>query len=139
MIETVAVDEWLYQTMSADSTLTALASGGVHADVAPPDSTLPAVVFSDLGGADTVGVDGTRILTSGLWLVRAIAEATSWQGTLRQAADRIDAVLDNTSGVVSGVTVGKCSREAPHKLVDTAHGRQYRHLGGTYRIVLYPT
>lgn len=139
MIETVAVDQWLYETLTADVTLSVLCPGGVWADLAPPDSTLPAVVFSDLGGVDTVGVDGVRILTSGMWLVRVIAEATSWQGTLRQAADRIDAVLHNVSGHAGGVTVGKCSRESPYKLVDTAHGRQYRHLGGTYRIVLYPT
>ena len=139
MIETVAVDEWLYQTLHGDVLLSSLAPGGVFADLAPPDSTLPAVVYSDQGGSDTVGVDATRILTSGLWLVRVIAETTSWQGNLRAAADRVDAILHATSGAVSGVTVGKCFRESAHRLVDTAHGRQYRHLGGFYRIVHYHT
>lgn len=138
MIETVAADQWLHATLTGDATLTGVVAGRVYADLAPPDSELPAVVFSEQAPTDSIGVDGARILVQALWLVRVIADTTSWHGTLKTAADRIDTVLHNTSGAAAGgVTVGKCVRESSYRLVDTAHGKQYRHLGGIYRLILH--
>lgn len=137
MIETVRVDEWLHDTLTADAALTALVAGRIYADLAPQTARWPAVVFNEQAPVDTLGVDGARLLTSGTWQVKVITDEPSWQGLGRQAADRVDDLLHGASGTAGGVTVGTCHREQTVRFVEAVEGKQFRHLGGLYRINVY--
>lgn len=134
MAEIVTAERWLYGKLKNDATLTGLASGGVYTWPVPAGITLPYVLYQNQTGTDIRGTGATRIGVNGLWIVRAIAETYSFGGNLQSAADRIDALLHGKASAVTGGVVWACVRTEPFQLVEMADGRQFRHLGGIYRI-----
>jgi len=69
-----------------------------------------------------------------LYLVRAIAEQTSYEGNLVTAANRIDAALSAVSGSNAAGVVWVCIRERPFQMAEIIEGRTFVHLGGIFRI-----
>lgn len=137
--ETTRVDQWLTTTLKTDSTLAAfLAQGanGVHADEVPPRGTFPAVVHQFQGGADVRGAGPLRIMISGLWIVKAIAETRNYLD-VKAIADRIDVLLQAKSGTADGGYIFACVRESPFRMAehDQLGNRDFRHLGGAYRCI----
>ncbi len=135
MAETVAAERWLYTVLSGDATLAGLVSG-VFAYMAPSTASLPYVVYTMQSGRDLNGLGPTRWWSDTRYLVRGIAETTTFGGDLKTIADRIDAVLQAASGTVVDGTVVVCVREQPFSMVEVANERQYRHLGGVYRLIV---
>lgn len=138
-VELVNVDEWVYTVLAGDATVAAACGTRIWADAMPDRTGLPAVVFQHQATVpDTTTFDGNRILTQTLMLARCIDQATSWTGTVRAVADAIDSALHQAAGsTVDGVQVATCIREQPWRLLDVVDGRQYRHMGGLYRITSY--
>lgn len=137
MAETFVADSWLYAVLTGDSALMALAPGGVHGYNNPNrTATFPYVLFQLQGpGMDVRGVGPGRIMTPMVYLVRGIAEGNSFGGSLKSIADRIDDLLQARSGTAAGGVVIVCVREQPFALPESASdGRQFRHLGGIYRL-----
>lgn len=134
MAEIVTAETWLYSKLHGDSTLLALCTGGVFTWPVPATYTQPYVLYQMQSGMDIRGNGPGRIGVNGLWLVRAVFEAMSYAGNLQSAANRIDTLLQAASGTATGGTVWACVREQPFQLVEVADGRQFRHLGGLYRI-----
>lgn len=134
-METSAAERFIHTTLSADTQLTAVVSTRIYNTRRPPNTALPAVVFQlQAGTNDFVALGGVRVWSSLLYLVRGIAEQTSFEGNLVTIANEIDGALHAASGSnVSGV-VYTCVRERPFQLVEVTEGREFRHLGGLYRI-----
>lgn len=135
--------KWITDTLKADSTLTAVIGGDaatarIFGDVVPQGATFPCVRFDFVAGRDVRGgtLSSHRIMVSGLWLVRGIAEAEKYSGDLTTIADRIDACLRSSTGGTAGSdgVVFSSIREEPFQLVENDNGIQWRHLGGVYRI-----
>jgi len=134
-IESSYAAEWLYDTLTGDATLMALIEG-VYEQPAPESSAHPMVVFNLQSDVDTVTGDSlNRIFSNQLWLVRATVEDTSY-ATAKTIADRMDTVLQNANGTADGATIYTCTREETFRLVDVENGKQYRHLGGMYRLIV---
>jgi hypothetical protein len=133
-VETLTVDRWLYQTLTGDTTLMALVTD-VHTWPVPQGAALPYVLFQEQAARDVQGMGAERLWATGSWLVRVVSESASWGGDLEAAAKRIDTLLQAQGGTVSGGTVFVCVREHPFRLVESAQSRQFRHLGGIYRIM----
>lgn len=135
-VETVAADQWLFGALSGDASLSALVGGRVYGHVAPQGAQMPFVLFQQqAAGADVRGVGPARIMANLLYVVRIVAESSSFGGSVQTAAGRIDAVLQAASGTVLAGTVLACVRERPFAMTETDEdGRQYRHLGGIYRM-----
>lgn len=134
MAEIVTAESWLYNKLHGDGTLLALCTGGVFTWPVPAEYTQPYVLYQLQSGVDIRGMGPLRIGVNGLWLVRAVFEQPSFGGNLKTAADRIDTLLHAASGTATGGTVWACVREQPFQLVEPASGRQFRHLGGIYRL-----
>jgi hypothetical protein len=133
MAEQYAVDKWLYTMLSSDAALMSLATG-VYTFPVPTTAVLPYVVYQDQPAIDIQGVGAARIGITGLWLVRGVARATSWGGTLDQIATRLDEVLQAASGSNVDGEIWACVRERPFRLIEPVTTGQYRHAGGQYRI-----
>lgn len=131
--ETLVADTWLHQTLTGDVALMAEVNS-VHSSQAPQNAVMPYVVFDWLGGQDVTYVNGIRVWHSGLWVVKAVDEATTYS-VLSAAADRIEALLHRQGGNPDGGTVFTATREAPFRssYSDDA-GKSYRELGGRFRI-----
>lgn len=146
MSEIWTAETWLYSKLHGDSTLMALTPGGVHTWPVPALVPNESGVMVPLSGAyvlyqmqtanDIRGVGPARIGVDGLWLVRVVAETNSFGGNLLAAADRIDVLLQAASGTVTAGVIWACVRTEPFQLVELTEGgkRQFRHLGGQYRI-----
>jgi len=134
-VETFTADKWLYATLTGDTTLMALVTG-VHTWPVLQDTPLPYVLFQEQSARDMQGMGPARIWVTGTWLVRIVAETRSWGGTLETTANRLDTLIQAASGTVTGGgRVFVCVREAPFRLVETVQSREFRHMGGIYRIM----
>jgi hypothetical protein len=135
--ELSAIDTFIYATLKADSTLTALIGGAttprIYADMAPQGTPLPYIVFSNQSAVDLMGVGPGRVWTNALMWIRAIAETTSYGGTIGTLAERIDVVLQAASGSNSAGYIWACVRERPMRLTEVTDGRTYKQNGHIFR------
>lgn len=135
--ETTRADEWIRSVLVADTTVAGAVSG-VFGDLAPEGATFPYVLFQFQGGADVRGSGPTRIMVSGLWVVRAVAQQSTYLGVLQTVADRVDVLMQATSGAAgSDGQVFSSVREQPFRMTEVLDGgEQVRHLGGIYRLLV---
>lgn len=131
-METITVDTWLTSVLKADTTLMALVPN-VYS-FPGTNLTYPSVVFQEQSVVDVRGVGPSRIMIDGLWLVRGIVETTTFLGLSESIANRIDFLLQAKKGTIPSGSIWGCARVRPFRLVETVLSRQYRHLGGIYRI-----
>lgn len=135
--EDSGVAQWLYATLSADSTLTGLLGGvaAIYDTVAPESAVPPYIVFSLHSSTDSLGVAATRIFVRGVWLVKAVDQSDSFV-SVSAIYQRLDALLQKQSGTATnGTHVYSCSRQSSFRLASAESGLQFRQQGGLYRIV----
>lgn len=133
MNELARAKKFLYDKLTGDATLTSLVGSRVYDHPGPANNTTwPIVTYAFLGGPDTIANGGVRVLSSTLFVVRAIEKG----GRVPAAeADAIDNAIDNQQGPVGGdAYVAYCLRESTFDLTEDTEGVTYRHLGGRYRI-----
>ena len=136
MIEIARALEWIYDTLAADVTLAGLVGTRIYDGVAPQGAAFPFLVFSHLGGSDTLGVGTFRALNSGLFQVKAVTESQSYVSATA-IADRADEVLQGAAGSKNGATIASCQREQPLMQLEQNAGIEYRHVGGLYRPITH--
>lgn len=131
--------EWLYSTLSAGTALVAVVSTRLYRHHAPQGAVVPYVVFRYEGGHDVAGVGTARVMTEGVYQVRATGLWADY-ATIKSAADQIDTLLQGASGTTSDTTIAACVREEVFELNDLADdGQSYAHVGGLYRLTVYKT
>ncbi|SRR5260221_5257038 len=96
--------QWLKSVLVADSTLTALAPGGIWRGSAPPavPGTTPVTPYIILGfqsGIDVLTINAYRLMTQPLYQIRAFGPAAI-STTIAAAAAEIDLLLARTSGTI---------------------------------------
>lgn len=147
-------ESWIYQVLVGDTTMQALATAAGHGSgaggitkaiwpgIAPAGTAEPYVILAYQGARDVnaLGNGLARIMSRPQYQVVAMGPAISL-GTLDPWAAQIDTLLHGKSGTLLDddlVTilgrVYSCIRERPFTLPETVEGRQYRRLGGLYRL-----
>jgi len=133
--ELVRASAWLYTQLG-------MLPGGalIYDGVAPLTSPFPYVIVQvQSPGADMMGVGTARIWATPLFLVKAIDKTRSWS-TLTALADAIDNRLHgstgNTGATSTDARILACVREQPFSLIEESEGDMFRHLGGTYRVII---
>lgn len=122
----MAVEQWLYNTLSARPEL----AGRVWGHVIPADADLPAVVFVYQAGPVSVGVGGRPLLARLRYAVKAVGETESFED-LRPLFEAADAAL--LAPTASGPALGAV-RESYLAFVEFSGPQQIRHLGAVYTI-----
>jgi hypothetical protein len=102
------VDNALVAKLGADSALLALMPNGVYWDEAPQGATRFVIV--SLVDEPTSSMFGERAFEDALYLVEARALSTSG-GNVKDAAARIDALLENGTLAVAGYKLMVIQRE----------------------------
>lgn len=133
MMEIPRIDQWLYERLSGDATLAGMVGGRIYSYLAPQDTAFPFVLFNYQTGEDIWGVGPARFLVSALYQIKVVSTGPSFL-PLKAIADRLDTLLQGTSGAVANGTVYSCMRERALAYVEVSDGVQYRHLGGLWRI-----
>ena len=132
--ETSRVARYLFDTLNGDVELMSMAAGVFEAP-APEGCSFPLVCFSLLSAMDTTTGDTLqRIFSHQVWTVFAVVEDVSFSSAV-PIIDRVDALLEGSAGEADGAVIYKVSREGSVRLVEEIEGKQYRHLGGEYRIL----
>lgn len=131
--ETTRVSRWLTATLATDTTIISLiGANNVHSRRATPGAHYPLIIHQMLGAADVRGSGPYRIMTNGLWLVKAVGETRDILD-LEPIADRIDELLQAGSGTAADGIVLSSVREYPFELDEHENGKDFLHLGGAYR------
>lgn len=135
--ETALGYQWLYSTLSSDSTLAALAVGGCWRAMAPPTiTTYPYVVFALQSAKDSVTMNAFRLLSEQLFQVKAVGPG-SLSAAIAGAAQRIDQLLSSpSSGSTSGGVILSSYRESPFEVNELVNGELWWNLGGLYRLLI---
>jgi hypothetical protein len=128
--ENLTAETWFVSVLGGDA---AGVGERIFDGAAPRGTAFPLIVFQWHGGHDVRGVGPARIMTSGVYLVRAIGQVTSY-ATLKPIAEAIDQLLQGASGTTVDGTVIGCVREQPYKKLEVIDDQEYRHLGGFYRL-----
>lgn len=130
-IELVTIETWLYGRLAENAVGVA---NRIYADVAPRDSAYPLVIYQLQTPSDVMTLNGSRIMTAGTWIVKAVMQTQSFSD-LSGIAELIDGRLHRQRyGTVGSGSVLVCVREGPFKLVETLDGLRISHLGGRYLI-----
>ena len=136
-IETVVVDQFIYDRLSADATLLAALADGANsltAETIPQGADYPLALWTLMSALDDEYVNSDRVWTNVLVTVRGVAKQTSFGGALATIAQRIDADLHKTSGTTTDGRVFACVRVRPFRMVERLEDKtEVRHLGGVYR------
>ena len=139
--ETLVAAEWIYSTLRADATLTAVlgdGANGIYQDRAPAGARFPYVIFFLMDPGDTVNTTGRSqeiIWQPTLWLVKGVHQTASYGPPLSTIEDRIYTLLHKQDGAPSIGEVFSSVRQRPFQMPETGPGgEQYRHLGGLYRL-----
>lgn len=135
IVETVSIVEpWLYATLSADPALAGLVGDRISGTLSTVTLATPYITFLLQSPLDIVGVGGVRISTDNLYVVKAVAQDSSWDQVI-PIAERIDYLIHRPNSVMTETRGSlSCVRERPFQAVEVDGGLQYRHLGGVYRI-----
>lgn len=139
--ESTLTARWIHTTLTGDATITSLVGARVADDPAPAAMAEPLIVFGLLSTNDVATAAGVyRVMTDSLWLIRAIGEGESYE-QLAAIATRIDQLFHRAAASVTGGTVFSSTREREHRQseLDQQTGKQYRHLGGEYRVLTQAT
>lgn len=141
-MELIAVERWLFDTLTGDAALAAAAKNGIHPDVdrgTNPDAI--AVIFSlQSPGADDNSLCATRTESTPLYLVRA-RKRTRRAAELETSAKRIDALLhgaEDAIGEAPDTYRLYVERESPFRFSFSENGVEYHQLGGLYRFRVIP-
>jgi|SRR3954470_15381781 hypothetical protein len=129
------VDNALVAKLGADSTLLALMPNGVYWDEAPQGSTRFVIV--SLVDERDEAMFGARAFEDALYLVEARALSTSG-GNVKDAAARIDALLENATLAVAGYKVMVIQREERVRITevdDVDQSIRWQRRGGRYRVM----
>ena len=103
--------------------------------VAPAATLYPFLLFSWQGDHDVQTHDGSTVWVEAVYTIQAIGEGRSSQA-LGGAAAALHYSLQGSSGMSpSGrARVISCLRDSSLTIGELTGGRQYRHVGGQYRI-----
>jgi len=135
--------KWVYDSLKADATLTALIGGStaprIYAFQAPEGATLPYVIFQVIGGFDTQALGTTRVLTQPQVLIKVVSDGPP-NASAMTIADRIDAVIGQASAESSESYVFSAIRQQPVEFVEPKRDSSayYTHSGGIYRCFVHP-
>jgi hypothetical protein len=133
MLEELAVDKHLVNTLSGDATLSGLIGSRIWKQLAPENSATPYLVFYPVAINDipTVGQTG-RIYSSALYVIEAVSDVS--YASLRTILTRIDALYNGVQNtVVDGLYVSSASREETVSQIETVGDFRYYRIGGRYR------
>lgn len=142
-IETIVTDQWfktvLGYEMNVVDTVLADHVTGVYDGLAPAGASYPFVVWDVASPAtDVVGIGtpSARIMSDALYQVRVTTKSDEWTADQIAAVRRIDAILNGAQATVTDGLVLGCVRTEQYRFIEQHEGRQIRHLGGIYRVLV---
>lgn len=108
----------------------------VWSDVAPQGVPFPYIITQIMSAVDVIATGPIRVMVGTQYLIKGMAQGQTYSATLRQIANRVDALIhaQTADSVQGGGRIVSCVRQRPFRLTEATNGVQYRQLGGIYDI-----
>lgn len=130
-LELVTIETWLYERLANNAVGV---SDRVYSGVAPREAEFPLVIYQLQTPEDVMTMNGARIMSQGVWIVKATMPTQSY-ADLSPIAALIDSRLHRQRYTEAGSgTVLACVRERPFMLAEVEDGLRLSHLGGFFRV-----
>lgn len=129
------VRKGLFDALAGSSSLKAIVGERIYHEQAPEAAAFPYVIFSKSAGTKTRTLKTGGTVKQDVWLVKAIDRGTS-SSKAEEAAETIDALLDEGTFTVSAKTVIDLHHIGDVEYVENSGDQQFRHAGATYAVVL---
>lgn len=136
-----AVRRSLYGKLAGDTTLNNLLatpppgwSKSIFYQLAPEGAHFPFVIINKQSGIPREAFGDPSALENTIWLVKAVDRADSADGA-EAAAERIIALLNDTSLSISGASLLYLRRQSDVDYSEVDNGVVYRHAGSLFRLV----
>ena len=136
-VEGQRVASLIYDLLKADTGaggVNTLTGGRIYRDRVPQTASLPAVTVSLVSATDTNTLGGRRVVQNVLVDVRVVNAGTVYSNAI---ADRVDAVLQNASGLKETVHTVELVRSDVQAFIEDDAGASFSHLIQTYRTPAY--
>jgi hypothetical protein len=137
--EVSIIDSWVYAQLAGNVTVAQMVGTRIFNTYAPPDIAFPFIIFQQQTLRDVRGVGSDRIMVDTLYVVKGVSQGSDFSqlGTLASA---IDVALNvPAGGAATGGLVLASVRDEPFALTEVDDGKQFRHMGGVYRIYAQAT
>lgn len=92
------VNEWLYDTFSADATITGVVGQRIYRRRITQGASFPALVYQHMGGVPVGVLNGVIIFSNLVYAIKVVGEGYS-NVALQTAVNRIDALIHRTEFV----------------------------------------
>jgi Protein of unknown function (DUF3168) len=137
--EVSIIDSWVAARLAATPSVVTLVGSRIFNTYAPPDIDFPFIIFQQQTLRDVRGVGSERIMVDTLYVVKGIGQGSDFSqlGTLAAAIDT--ALNVPAGGAATGGLVLASVRDEPFALTEVEDGKQFRHMGGVYRIYAQAT
>lgn len=137
--EQAMTDKWVDDRLKAWTAFNTISAGlttRIYSHYAPADATYPFIIWQvAIPARDVLGVGPFRVMVDTLYIVKAVAQVDTY-APLAPVATQIDLAMTSpsVSAVVDGFVLMSV-RDEQFSLVEVEAGKQYRHLGGQYKIL----
>lgn len=136
-----AVRRALYGKLSGDTTLNNILatpppgwSKSIYYQVAPEAAPFPFVTINKQSAIPTEAFGDPSALENNIWLIKVIDRDSSADDA-EAAAERIIALLNDTSLSISGASLLYLRRQSDVDYSEVSDGVTYRHAGSLFRLV----
>lgn len=139
-LELDTIDEWVYATLLANTTLVGMLGDkadapegpGLFADTIRDNTTYPYVLWKMMSEADSLTSYGDTILVVADYNIQVVDRAETYDA-IKPINKLVYTDLHQQSGTATDGVVRKCIRLRQVKYPSINETIQYRHLGGIYR------
>lgn len=135
MSETLFVDQWLRNTLTAIPAVNNPTDGRMYADEAPQNAVYPLVLWSLQDSHDIIGQGTFRIMTNCSYQVKVVGQTRSYWDLL-PIYTAIDTAIHGAAGSTDNANVFAVMRYNEFRMSEFVAGKDYRHLGGLYEILV---
>lgn len=132
------IDRWVEARLEAHTDFNTAYAGltdRIFDRYAPTGTPYPFIVYQDQSPVrDIRGVGTARVMVESLYIVKVIAQVKTY-APLRVVAHEIDQAMTvgESEAIADGVLITSIRQEG-FGMVEVEDGKQYRHLGGMFRI-----
>lgn len=137
MLDAREIRRGIYEQLTGTRAVSDLVAARVYHAIAPESADYPLIIFHRQSGVPRDAFGAPRALDRQMWLVKCVDEQTT-SSTAEAAQATIVSAME--SGVtVTGAIVHDVRYTSPVDYVEMVNGRQYRHHGALFRLVLSET
>jgi len=141
MFELDVTETYIYDTLSADGALEAVWDGRLFMGAPPQGAAHPLGLVTLSTATDDLAGNNRRTAARVVYLIRTIFEGEDL-AVGYAAADRIDTLLDRSTGAIAGPPSGSilmCRRQGMFSLVEFPQGRRLNHRGAFFEFLTQAT